>query len=78
MNGHLRDDKQWVNLFDSSKARRDLGFRPELTLENGIRWLVDWYDSGHDQGVKEEIERFEDELVAHYDRWLEEIRGKLE
>lgn len=77
LNAHLSDDKHWVNLFDSSKARRDLDFRPQLTLESGFRWILEWYDGGHDRAIKEEVDRFEDDLVALYDRFKAEISGRL-
>ncbi len=77
LNAHLYDDKHWVNLFDSSKARQDLDFRPHLALESGFRWILEWYDGGHDTAIKADVDRFEDELVELYDRFKAEISGRL-
>ncbi len=32
-----------TNLADISKARRDLGWEPRITMQEGLRRLVDWY-----------------------------------
>ncbi len=32
---------------DSSKARNQLGWRPKLTLEESLTWLVNWYQQWH-------------------------------
>jgi len=77
MNGHLFVEKQYVGIFDSSKAARELGFTPEFTLESGISWLVEWWDSGHAPEIKEEIEKFEDELVMLHRQWERQVEGKL-
>ncbi len=77
LNSHLYHDKQWVNLFDSTKAQREVGFAPKLTVEAGLRWLVEWYDVGNEQVVKAEIEEFEDKLVALHGQWKQEISGLL-
>lgn len=76
MNGHLFFEKQYVNIFDSSKAVRDLDFAPEFTLEIGLRWLLEWWESGHAPEIKEEIEEFEDELVKLYRQWERQIPRK--
>ena len=34
-------EPSWI--CDSSKARENLGFKPGITLENGIRMTIDWY-----------------------------------
>jgi nucleoside-diphosphate-sugar epimerase len=77
LNSHLYHDKQWVNLYDASKAGRDLGFSCQLTVADGLKWLIGWWDAGHDQLVKADVDRFEDELVALYRKWEKEIAGKL-
>lgn len=38
---------QYNNLFDSSKARRDLGYRYTVRFEDGARKCVDWLRSNH-------------------------------
>ncbi len=40
-----RDIVQDAWTFDGSKARRELGFREKLTLEEGVRGTLDWYRS---------------------------------
>jgi nucleoside-diphosphate-sugar epimerase len=77
MNGHLFFEKQYVNFFDSSKAARDLGFAPQFTLESGIRWLLEWWESGHAPEVKLEIEAFEDEMAKLYWQWERQVAGKM-
>jgi CDP-glucose 4,6-dehydratase len=49
---------------DASKARARLGWRPRLSLEEGLRWTVDWYrrlGAGEDAAALtlDQIERFE-------------------
>jgi nucleoside-diphosphate-sugar epimerase len=31
-------------LFSGEKAKRELGFRPSISLEDGIRRSIDWYE----------------------------------
>ena len=50
---------------DASKARARLGWTPRLSLEEGLRWTVDWYrrfGAGEDAAALtlDQIERFED------------------
>lgn len=77
MNGHIFFEKQYVNILDSSKAARDLGFASEFTLEGGLRWLLEWWESGHAPKIKKEIEEFEDELVKLYRMWEKQITRKM-
>jgi nucleoside-diphosphate-sugar epimerase len=77
MNGHLFFEKQYVNLFDSSKAARDLGFAPRFTLESGIRWLVEGWESGQAPEIKAEVDKFEDELAELYRQWERQVTGKM-
>ena len=49
---------------DASKARVRLGWTPRLSLEEGLRWTVDWYrrfGAGEDAAALtlDQIERFE-------------------
>ena len=49
---------------DASKARTRLGWTPRLSLEESLRWTVDWYkrfEAGEDAGTLtlDQIERFE-------------------
>jgi CDP-glucose 4,6-dehydratase len=49
---------------DASKARARLGWTPRLSLEEGLRWTVDWYkrcEAGEDAAALtlDQIERFE-------------------
>ena len=38
-----RPEGQARRKFDISKAQRDLGYRPETSLEEGLRLTIDWY-----------------------------------
>jgi GDP-L-fucose synthase len=38
-----RPDGQMRRLFDISKAREKLGFRPQVSLRDGLRETIDWY-----------------------------------
>ena len=49
---------------DASKARSRLGWTPRLSLEEGLRWTVEWYrrfGTGEDAAALtlDQIERFE-------------------
>jgi nucleoside-diphosphate-sugar epimerase len=39
----LRDLKNTYLLFDGSRAEHELGFVPEITLEEGLRRTIGWY-----------------------------------
>jgi dihydroflavonol-4-reductase len=41
----LRGLRNAYLLFDGSRAERELGFKPEITLEEGLRRTIDWYRS---------------------------------
>jgi len=40
---------------DSSKARRELGWRPQVDFENGMEKTIAWYRSQHEMGTREAI-----------------------
>ncbi|MCX5696376.1 MAG: GDP-mannose 4,6-dehydratase [Candidatus Omnitrophica bacterium] len=41
---------------DSSKARRELGWRPSISLDDGISGVIDWISANWDQINKESLE----------------------
>lgn len=43
---NARPDGQARRLMDVTKARRDLGFEPQISLQEGLRLTIDWY-RGH-------------------------------
>ena len=50
-------------MLDSGKARDRLGWRPRLSLDESLGWIVDWYreyQRGGDVGAitREQIERY--------------------
>ncbi|HYD57570.1 MAG TPA: hypothetical protein VEB41_11735, partial [Burkholderiales bacterium] len=48
---------------DSSKAERDLGWRPVLRLEHGLDWVAEWYQAAQRGGsakalTLQQVERY--------------------
>jgi len=40
-------------LMDVTKARRDLGFEPRISLQEGLRLTIDWYWGHQIEGRKD-------------------------
>ena len=59
----------YVLKLDCSKASTDLGWRPNLGLEEALGWTVDWYKCFEDGGdvramTEEQIARFESRMMS--------------
>jgi dTDP-glucose 4,6-dehydratase len=50
----LGQDKAYV--IDSSKARKEFGWAPRISMEEGINGVVDWIEGNWDQIQKEPLE----------------------
>jgi nucleoside-diphosphate-sugar epimerase len=58
---------QFNNIFDNSKARRDLGFRYTLTWKEGVRRMMKWLDEHH-QVANSDLDTREDQVIATWQR----------
>ena len=63
---HLDDEKKFPSIFDNSNIQNDVPlFRPQITLYDGIKTLVEWYE--RDNHVVDSFkDRLEDQLVELY------------
>jgi dTDP-glucose 4,6-dehydratase len=48
-----RPGKDAAYLLDSAKAKGELGWKPKVSLENGIEETIEWVHSNFDDLVKE-------------------------
>ena len=58
--------------FDISAARRDLGYDPQVSLEDGMRRLKAWFDEEHRERGDEHRERGEQHRERHGEQHREE------
>jgi nucleoside-diphosphate-sugar epimerase len=71
--GHLSWEKTYAGLFDNSKIKRDVpGYKAEISLEEGLKTIVAWYER-EAHTVDPEKDALEDTLVSLYQRWEAEI-----
>ena len=72
---HLYFEKTYVGLFDNSKIRSVIPeFTCDITLNAGVRMMVDWFESAANQ-VDPEKDELEDRLVALHTSWKEQMRA---
>lgn len=70
---HLDDEKKFPSIFDNSSIQNDVPlFRPRMTLHDGIKTLVEWYE--RDNHVVDALkDRLEDQLVELYRDSIEKL-----
>ncbi len=68
---------QFNNIFDSSAARADLGFRSSLSWIEGVQRMVSWLDE-HDRMENSDDDPLEDRLLAAWNQAGESLVQSLE
>jgi nucleoside-diphosphate-sugar epimerase len=53
MTRFLADAVAKSHWFDISAAKRDLGYTPKVSLEEGLHRLADWFKTSEAKGVKQ-------------------------
>jgi nucleoside-diphosphate-sugar epimerase len=53
MTRFLADAVAKSHWFDISAAKRDLGYTPKVSLEEGLRRLEEWFKTSEAKGVKQ-------------------------
>jgi nucleoside-diphosphate-sugar epimerase len=59
-------DLQYTNIFDTTAARRDLGFRYTIPWVEGARRVVAWLDA-HDRVADSDADPFDDRIIAAWE-----------
>lgn len=67
---------QFDNLFDNSKAHRDLNYRYTVTWKEGVRRMVKWLEA-HDRWPDSGEGSFEDRLIEAWDNIESHLASKL-
>ncbi|MCZ8513516.1 NAD-dependent epimerase/dehydratase family protein [Paenibacillus filicis] len=74
---HLYYEKSYAGLFDNSKIKQDIpGFEARMTLSEGLRMMLDWYERDN-LAIDEEKNLLEDRLAETYGRWCGELKELL-
>jgi nucleoside-diphosphate-sugar epimerase len=68
--GIIAENFQFNNIFDTSAARADLGFRYTISWEVGVRRMVEWLDA-RGQIASNDSDPFEDRLIAAWQQLAE-------
>ncbi len=71
------NDLQYVNIFDTSAARRDLQFRYSIPFVDGVRRSVAWLDA---QGgiANSDEDPFDDQVIAAWESMRAQFAARLE
>jgi nucleoside-diphosphate-sugar epimerase len=75
MCAHLYYEKSHVGAFDNSKIRRDIpDFKPAISLNEGMRSLIDWYEA--EACIVDPVkDALEDKLFAAHSTFLTQIEN---
>ena len=75
---HLNVEKVHYSYFSNEKFLAAAPeFSPKITLEEGVRTLVDWWEET-DFPYDDEKDRMEDEICALYQRFVEDIKAVMQ
>ncbi|NHN34041.1 NAD-dependent epimerase/dehydratase family protein [Paenibacillus agricola] len=70
---HLVFEKSYSGLFDNSKIKRDIpGFEASISLNEGLRMMLNWYES-EGSIVDPEKEQLENRLTDIYMEWSKQM-----
>ncbi len=70
------DNFQFNNIFDSSAAHADLGFRYTILWREGVQRMVRWLDE-HDRIEAWDVDPYEDRLIAAWQRSGRQLTADL-
>ncbi len=72
---HLYFEKTYAGLFDNSKIKSHVpGFRTEITLNQGLQTIMEWYEKEANT-VDPEKDILEDRLVSIYNHWADQMKN---
>jgi dTDP-glucose 4,6-dehydratase len=63
---------------DSSKIRRDLGWSPQLSFEDGLRKTIEWYGANSEWLTHARSGEYRNYYQRHYDRRAETFRSHVD
>jgi nucleoside-diphosphate-sugar epimerase len=69
---------QFNNIFDNSKARRDLGYQYTITWKDGVRRMARWFDEHPGTLENSDTDDREDHIIAAWERCCVQIVDSLQ
>lgn len=66
---HLYNHRRWNDLYDNSKIKSFINWKPEIKFKDGIKKTIEWFnEDDRRQWINDELNKFIDETCAKFSR----------